>query len=70
MPVESELSDKFPVTGQAPRLQRTNTVAIETSNYFTADSTSKKKEALRGRWTDEEHRLFLEGVLLFKKDWR
>ena len=25
---------------------------------------------MHGRWTDEEHRLFLEGMERFKKDWR
>ena len=29
-----------------------------------------KSSSLHGRWTDEEHRLFLEGIELFKKDWR
>jgi SHAQKYF class myb-like DNA-binding protein len=37
------------------------------------NSTSKKSgkgSSLHGRWTDEEHRLFIEGMDLFKKDWR
>jgi len=36
-------------------------------------SSSKKQGkdgSLHGRWTDEEHRLFIEGMELFKKDWR
>ena len=63
-----DLTDKL--TGpsqQLPRLHRTQTVGVENTNFF---SEKRKKESLRGRWTDEEHRLFLEGVLLFKKDWR
>ena len=27
-------------------------------------------EEAKGRWTPEEHRLFLEGVMLYGKDWR
>ena len=65
--MQSELSDKFPLFNQAPKLQRLQTVGIENTSFF---NECKRKESLRGRWTDEEHRLFLEGVLYFKKDWR
>ena len=36
-------------------------------------SPKNKKESnssLQGRWTNEEHKLFVEGIRLFKRDWR
>ena len=70
---------------QPPALMRQTTCQVEPSNFFATavpktvsaqesqNSSSKKKKAdgsLHGRWTDQEHRLFLEGMHLFKKDWR
>ena len=66
-------------------LQRTNTMQVTQNNFFGTDldtevtaqlnsSAQSKKQAkessLHGRWTDEEHRLFIEGMTRFKKDWR
>jgi len=37
------------------------------------DLTDKEKESnmkfKTGRWTDEEHELFLEGLRMYEKDW-
>jgi len=56
-------SDFFSHIGEGSGLQSQN-----------SSSTNAKKQrkdgGLNGRWTDEEHRLFLEGMELFKKDWR
>ena len=70
---------------EPPGLIRQSTCHVEPSNFFgntvpntvsaqaSQNSSSKKKNkegSLHGRWTDQEHRLFLEGMHLFKKDWR
>ena len=34
------------------------------------NASSCKESAQHGRWTEEEHQLFLEGLKLFNKDWR
>ena len=35
-----------------------------------AGAGNKDSDEASGRWTDEEHRLFLEGVMLYGKDWK
>ena len=69
------------VSGGTPvTLQRQSTCVISNAKFFsqsavpTANASSAKSKgkdgSLQGRWTDEEHRLFLEGLELFNKDWR
>ena len=44
--------------------------AQDTISTKSQSKKSAKDSSLHGRWTDEEHRLFIEGMDLFKKDWR
>jgi len=75
------VSKEAPVRG----LNRQQTCQVQSTNYFgsgfgsatsskiSQNSSSKnqvKESSLHGRWTDEEHQKFLQGLYLFKKDWR
>ena len=42
----------------------------DNSNKTMKSSDATEGEETRGRWTPEEHRLFLEGVMLYGKDWK
>jgi len=35
-----------------------------------SDGNRRSKSGSNGRWTQEEHKLFLEGLKLYSKDWR
>lgn len=63
-------------TGQFPKSNFFQSSGPDSQGQVSSSATSQKKAkgakdgSLHGRWTDEEHRLFLEGMELFKKDWR
>ena len=42
----------------------------DNSNKTMKSNDGKEGEETKGRWTPEEHRLFLEGVMLYGKDWK
>ena len=52
--------------------QGETSVAGSSQNSSSNPKKAGKKDngSLHGRWTEEEHRLFLEGMHRFKKDWR
>ena len=63
------------VSSDPPTLLRQKTCQIGPSNFFNNHNKQQKASASKesnqhGRWTDEEHQLFMEGLKLFNKDWR
>ena len=63
------------VSSDPPSLIRQRTCQVGRSNFFNNQgkplkANASKESAQHGRWTEEEHQLFLEGLKLFNKDWR
>ena len=38
--------------------------------YINSKKSNLNSRGTKGRWTDDEHKKFLQGIRLFGKDWR
>ena len=47
----------------------TQEMLMKKNNHVTDKEREKDMKFNTGRWTDEEHELFLEGLRMYEKDW-